>query len=449
MRLPSLAWLDLDVRMGPAHLLEHRVELGAPSPVRIRSPPRSPSSTRPTTSSATSPRSSSAATAAPSTNPMYAPFRIVTPSSTASRDATVTSPVATEASASSMSRSFSPGVFVVMYRYIAAGLACTDVEGTTRTGFEARPTACFRREDHVRVVREDDHLGLGHHPSIASTISAGRGVRRLAALDHPRGPEALEELPGFPPRGLRRTGPSRARGANRPIQQPLLAFGGLLVHVHDLDPLDEADFRRDRQRRPRVVGVHVDLQRRVVADNEERVPELLERALERDLVEPLALDDEHGAVSELRQLLVDRLQGERVALDGCVGERLAGQGEDDAAQDLHEAGAPGIDDAGAPEDVEHLRRARRRVLAARSTAPRNSGGGGRRFSCFSPSSAISRMTVSIVPSTGPLHGPVAASLAARKAPPEARGARVLELAQGLDEPRTICEKMTPEFPRAP
>ena len=65
------------------------------------------------------------------------------------------------------------------------------------------------------------------------------------------------------------------------MQQALLALERLLVHVRDLDAADRAVRDAERQRAARVVGVHVHLQRGAVADDEQRVAELLELALER------------------------------------------------------------------------------------------------------------------------------------------------------------------------
>ena len=58
---------------------------------------------------------------------------------------------------------------------------------------------------------------------------------------------------------------------------------------------------------PGIVRVDVHLERGRIADDEQRVAELLELALEPVDVEPLTLDHEHGAVAELRELLVHRL----------------------------------------------------------------------------------------------------------------------------------------------
>ena len=114
-----------------------------------------------------------------------------------------------------------------------------------------------------------------------------------------------------------------------------------------------------------VVGVNVHLERRRVADDEERVADPLELGLERVGVQALALDDEDRAVAELGQLEVDRIEADGVRLDGRVRDLLPGGAVDHPARDLDETCAPGVHDAGVAKDVEHLGRARESVFAAR------------------------------------------------------------------------------------
>ena len=140
---------------------------------------------------------------------------------------------------------------------------------------------------------------------------------------------------------------------------------GLLVHVRDLDSFDRSDRRPQRERRAGLVGVDVNLERARVADDEERVAQLLELGFERVGVEVLSLDHEDRAVPELRQLLVDRVDPGLVSvLAGGVGQRLAGQRRGDAANDLEQARATRVDDPRLLENGELVRRARERVLAA-------------------------------------------------------------------------------------
>ena len=84
-----------------------------------------------------------------------------------------------------------------------------------------------------------------------------------------------------------------------------------------------------------------------------------------------------------------------------------------------------------------------------STAARSADGEIFRFSFRSASSAISRITVSIVPSTGRFTARYAASLALRNARRSRGVLTSLERPSSSTKPRTIWEKMTPELPRAP
>ncbi len=87
------------------------------------------------------------------------------------------------------------------------------------------------------------------------------------------------------------------------------------MHVRDLDALDRADGRAERKRGARIVGVDVHLERRLVADDDERVAELLELGLELVAVERVPLDHEDGAVAVARRLEVDRVVTRRLARD--------------------------------------------------------------------------------------------------------------------------------------
>ncbi len=138
-----------------------------------------------------------------------------------------------------------------------------------------------------------------------------------------------------------------------------------MVHVRDLDSLDDADRRSEVERVPGIVRVDVHLERGRIADHEKRVADLLELALERLLSRVLALDHEHGAVAVLGELQVDRVEPERLGLDRRIRELLAGRAVDHAARDLDEPGPARVDDAGIAQDVEHLRRPRERVLTRR------------------------------------------------------------------------------------
>ena len=230
-------------------------------------------------------------------------------------------------------------------------------------------------------------------------------------------------------------------------QQPLLALHRLLVHVRDLDALDHADARADGERGAGLVRMDVHLERLRVADDEQGVAEPRELRFDLVRVELVALDHERRAVAVARQLLVDRVRAELLALDRRRGQLLAGDGRGEPAHDLQESRAAGVDDARLAEDVELLRRARERLLATphdRRQQRRGVAGG-----APSLSSAISRMTDSIVPSTGSR----TARYAASRAPWNARATTAASIFSASPStsaaPRRICDRITPELPRAP
>ncbi len=136
------------------------------------------------------------------------------------------------------------------------------------------------------------------------------------------------------------------------------------MHVRDLDPVDDPEAGAEGEHAARLVGVDVDLQRLGVADDEERVAELLELALDRVAVEVLSLDHERRAVAIAGELLVDRLDPELPRPRHRLGQRLAGHDRGEAADDLQETGAPRVDDTGVAQHLELLRCAIDRLLTA-------------------------------------------------------------------------------------
>ena len=119
------------------------------------------------------------------------------------------------------------------------------------------------------------------------------------------------------------------------------------MHVGDLDARDRAQGRAQAQRSARVVRVHVDLECRLVAHDEQRVAERLKLALERDGIEPRPVHEECRAVPKLRKLAVDGLQAQ-LGHHGGKRELVSGDRRDDSARDLDEPRAAGIDDARLP-----------------------------------------------------------------------------------------------------
>ena len=106
------------------------------------------------------------------------------------------------------------------------------------------------------------------------------GLRVGAAVDDVRA-EALEQRLAAPPPPTTATTPVRA-GARR-----ALAGGDLLAHVGDVEPLHVAGVLEHGDGHLGLVGVDVDLQRRLVADDQHRVAELLEPRDEGARVEAL------------------------------------------------------------------------------------------------------------------------------------------------------------------
>ncbi len=259
----------------------------------------------------------------------------------------MTSPVDAPASSSSIARSFSSDDAVATNLPIAANPAWTDLDGIDADRLLAQRGGLLGREDHVRVVREDEHVVRRHSVDRLEDVRGGR-VHRLTALDHAGRAQALEEPPIPTPRthGDEPCLECRDRARPHALEKTLLALRSLVVHVRDLDALHHADGGAERECLARIVRVHVHLQRAGVADDEERVADLLELALERVLVELLALDDEHRAVAVLGELLVDRIESERLRLERHLGELLPGRAVDHAACDLDEPGSSCVDDSG-------------------------------------------------------------------------------------------------------
>ena len=240
----------------------------------------------------------------------------------------------------------------------------------------------------------------------------------------------------LPPPAVTTTIAHAAGSARAPSAAVALRALGLRVHVRDLDAADRAARGAERERAARIVGVDVHLQRRAVADDEQRVAELLELGFELVGVEALALDDEHGAVAVARQLLVDRFEAELAVV---LGRRRQRHGRSSAASMPRTIStSPAAPASTTPASVRIGSIA---CVAATVSSPRATIAAGlpllRR-------SAIARIAVSIVPSTGFFTARYAASLAERK-----MRARSSVSASASQAPRTICDRITPELPRAP
>ena len=253
------------------------------------------------------------ATGTPSTSPSHCPFRIERPFVSTSREAIVTAPVATSETTRLISATLSARDAHGSNATAAASPACKVSVGMTETGREAASAACSA----VRKMFGSFGRITASRAPLASTAARSSAVdgfivRPPSTTWAPR----LSNRCRFPwPEATATSahGPSSAPGTTR--QQALLAIEGLRVHVRDLDRCDRAASDSERQRAPGVVGVDVDLERRRVADDEDRVAERLELRLDLVGVEPVALDHERGAVLELREPEMDRVDARRALLD--------------------------------------------------------------------------------------------------------------------------------------
>ena len=157
---------------------------------------------------------------------------------------------------------------------------------------------------------------------IASSASSSSSAATSSAVDGfavcppattrivPTGSASVSNRRRFPSPATTATTPLFARVERDERETPLPPLL-LLVHVRDLDSLDRARGRAERERGAGVVGVDVHLDRGLVADDEERVAEPLELRLEPVAIERLALDHEDGAVAVARGLEVDRVDAGR------------------------------------------------------------------------------------------------------------------------------------------
>ena len=276
MRLAAVLHVELDV--GCCSLRARRAGRRDPAPPR-RSAASAPRAARP--ASARRPRTPPPRSRRRTrrlrrrASPSQAPLRTSTPSSSTSREATVTSPVATCSSASSIAASFSAASSA------AVAHDRSEPGGNERDGIDRdRLVGELRRllggEDDVRVVRQDDHLGRGSRldrserclPSTGS--SSGRPRRSRAA------PSSRRDGGCRRPATTATTPAPVSRASGTASSSRSLALLRLLVHVRDLDAFDRADRGPERERLAGLVGVDVDLERARIADHEQRVAELLE-----------------------------------------------------------------------------------------------------------------------------------------------------------------------------
>ena len=220
----------------------------------------------------------------------------------------MTAPVATAATASSISAAFSSALRVRVVgdhrrdpgrdrarrrRPARASAACS--------------AACSAAEDHVRVVRQHDHLRRRRSPRSprgcrrSTGSSTGRPRRSASRRGCGRAarsrPRRRPRRPRTPAARREPAGASRARSVWRCM---------FAISIPSSTPRAAPSAERGAG----IVGVDVHLQRGLVADDHQRVAELLELAPRARGVEPLALDDEDGAVAVAGELLVDRVDAD-------------------------------------------------------------------------------------------------------------------------------------------
>ncbi len=148
---------------------------------------------------------------------------------------------------------------------------------------------------------------------------------------------------------------------------------------------------------------------------------------------------------------MDRVEADGLRLDRRFGQLLAGRAVDAIPRTISTRPAPPASTTPASRRTSSSSGVRESASSPRaSTTCRSTFGWSPRCSLRSLSSAISRMTVSIVPSTGA--SPRGTRRRSRRGTrgASARAVDTLVSPEHLGtKPRTICEKMTPELPRAP
>ena len=224
-------------------------------------------------------------------------------------------------------------------------------------------------EADVRVVRQHDHV-LGVDRGHALEDLPDRGVHRLPALDHDLRALAAEDVAvaaSLRDCHERRGGVRRLRRGVQ-LREPALPLDGLAVHVADLDAsgVDDADRASAVERALGLVGVHVHLRDRRVARR---------RAASRRAARGSHAARRGRASSPSTTKTVQyRYSDSSWWIDSSVisvghvrhlGQRLAGELVEHAADELDQAGAAGVDDARLAELVEHAR-----ACGATASSPR-------------------------------------------------------------------------------
>ena len=242
----------------------------------------------------------------------------------------------------------------------------------TVTGLDACPAACSALRMTLELFGRTSTARRRARLDRAQDVGRGR-VHRLPPVDDAARRSNASNSSLFPAPSDTATRPvCRSPAASVAASRASRSLR-LLVHVGDLGLEDLAEPRSERDRGLVVVGVHVHLERGGVADDEERVADPAELALEQAGVQIVPLDDERRAVAIAGRLLVDGVHPERVARDRGRRDRLAGHPGGEPADDLEQARSTGIDHARLTELVEQLGSTGDGLLAA-SLDPAQKGG---------------------------------------------------------------------------
>ena len=310
MGLPALVHVELELGMAALRARPAASSSsGRSSPVSSVSTPRGSASSRSSTARATSSKDSPPATGSPSASPSHAPFRIA-------------DPVRLDVARGDRHRAGRDGLDrQLSSRRRSRRRSAPDRRRPSPRGRPAsrgsgrRGPASTRSEPPARRASStlrsfgSTTTSNAETASTAARSSAVEGFIVPAAVDD-RGAEALEQPPvAAPARHGDRAQRPRARSGRHAAGAPRAPGVCSCMFAISTPPIVPRA-PTERQRPPGIVGVDVNLQRRAVADDEQRVAERLELVLDRVGVEPRAFDDEDGAVAVARELLVEGLVGE-------------------------------------------------------------------------------------------------------------------------------------------
>ena len=283
-----------------------------------------------------------------------------------------------------------------------------------------------------------------------------RRVHRLAAGDDDLHAEAREQPADAvahrdrDDRGLDRGEGRDVAGAVPPAATHSCSCVDLLEQVGDPDLMRSARFDAGFDRGADVVGVDVAVPDAVAADDDDRVAERAPRVLERG-------DRRVGRVEQVHHLVAQAgdVVAAEVRLDRRGREPQRRLGDRPAVDDLEERGASSSVKPLPPASTTPALAQHREQVG--SAGDGGVGGLGRvreqrgevAPGSASIASAVSRTTVRIVPSTGRSTASYAASAARRIAVARSAGPSVVSGEHTSATPRRICERITPELPRAP